>query len=242
MVRRFVVAVLIFLIASLVAADRLGAIVAAHVLAGKVQTYEHLPSRPSATIGGIPFLTQALTGHYKDVTIEASNVPIHGLSVTSLIAHLHGVHIPISSVHGSVSQVPVDQVTATAFVAYAAINTYLNSHQPRDNSLSLHPGTGSQPVVVDHMRVDGKPVTMRGVGTVSLVGNVLAVGVTDLVRTSGGTSVNKASLQRVLRRLKVAVPLRGLPFRISLQSVSVSAFGVTVVGGAQDVVLGSHPL
>jgi hypothetical protein len=240
-IRRFLIAVLIFLIAVLVAADRLGAIVAAHVLAGKVQTDEHLPNRPSATIGGFPFMTQALSGKYKDVTIGAMNLPVDGVSVTSLTVHLHGVHIKLSKVfHDSVSQVPVDRIDATAVIAFADVNTYLSNHHPTGEDVSFRRGAGHAATVIDRLRVGGKTVTLRGVADVSLRGNVIEVSVRRLTRAvAGGVAVSSQILQRALRQLHISLPLSGLPFQIRLESVSFTSTGVSVSGSAQNVVLGA---
>jgi hypothetical protein len=240
--RRFLIAVLIFLIAVLVAADRLGAIVAAHVLAGKVQNDEHLPSRPGASIGGIPFLTQAISGKYHDVTITANDVPVNGVTVTSLTADLHGVHIPISKVlHDHGLEVPVDRIDGTAFVAYADINSYLSAHHPVNQVLFLRAGIGNSATIVDRLRIAGRTVSLRGVGMAMLTGNVVGVKVSDLKRTStGGAALGSKVLSRIEAQLRISVPLNDLPFRIILTSATFSASGVTVTGGAVHALLGAH--
>jgi hypothetical protein len=226
--RRFLIAVVIFLIAVVVVADRVGAIVGAHVLAGKVQTDEGLSSRPSATIGGFPFLTQAIGGNYKDVTITADNVTVNGLTVTKLTAHLHHVHLPLGKViHGSVTQVPVGQVAATAFVAFSDINEYLHNQHL---SLQVSPATGDNVTLTERVAVHGKHVSVSGVGSVTVSNNVIHVRVTKVsgVSAPGGQS------------LRFSLPLKGIPFRIQVQSVSTSSTGLTATGGASNIVLGAR--
>jgi len=231
-------------IAVLVAVDRLGAIVAAHVLAGQVKTDEHLPHRPSTSIGGFPFLTQAIGGKYKDVTVEATDLPVDGVSVTSLTVHLHGVHIPLGKViHDSVVQVPVDRVDGTALVAFADLNTYLSSHHPLGQVLALRPGTGNTATVFDRLHVGNKVFSLHGVGTISLRGNVVDVGVAHLAGPRGASgasgAVSATLIRQALKRLKIAVPFDNLPFRITLTSVRFTSTGVTVAGGAKNTVLGA---
>lgn len=240
MVRRLLIAVLIFFLAVLVAVDRLGAIVAAHVFAGKVQTYEHLPNRPKVTIGGIPFLTQALSGNYNDVTVQANNVPIDGVSVSTFTAHLRGVHIPVSSVRtGSVKHVPVDEVDANAFISLDAINTYLSGHQTTNQRLILRAGPDEQVTVVDRFHVHGKPVTLRGLGSVTLANNVVNFAISRYTSAAVLTpAVNGEAFSEVLRAL--SMPLGGLPFRIQLQSVIVTSTGLSISGAAHNVILGNH--
>jgi LmeA-like phospholipid-binding len=225
--RRFLIAVLIFLIAVVVAADRVGAIVAAHVLAGKVQTDEHLPSRPSASIGGFPFLTQAFSGKYSDVTITAHNLRVDAVQVTTLTAHLHGVHLPLSKVvHSSVTRVPVDRVDGTAFVSFANVNTYLAG---KHLSLRVAPGANGTATVTDRLVVHGKRLSLRGVGAVTVRHSVVHVRVTKLAGAVGLPN----------RVASFSVPLRGLPFRIQVRSVSVTSTGLSGTGAARNIVLGS---
>jgi hypothetical protein len=232
--RRLLIILVIVLIAVVIAADRIGAAVGAHVLAGKVQTFEHLPNRPSATISGIPFLTQAFGGKYHDVKITAHGVPVNQVPVTTLTATLHGVHLPFSkAVHGSVSQVPVDQVDGTAFVSFSDANSYLAKHPVAGQNVRLGAASSARSVnVVDRARVGGKSVTLHGVGLVSVTNNVVTVTVGQLK----GSRTPKGSAQH----LTVSLPLQGLPFRLKLNTVKVDPTGMTGAGGATNIVLGSR--
>jgi hypothetical protein len=232
--RRFLIAVLLFLIVVVVAADRVGAVVGARVLASKLQTDEHLPHRPSTTIGGIPFLTQAFSGKYRDVSVTAHGVPVDGVSVTTLSAHLHGVHLPLGKVIGdSVSQVPVDRVDGTAFVSFADANRYLRGRSPKGVVVSLGAGRAGRARVTETAQLHGRTVTAHGFGSASVSDDVVTIVVSGL--TSSPTRV------RLPRSATVSLPLRELPFRISLRSVSIGATGISAVGGSGQVVLGSHP-
>jgi hypothetical protein len=241
MFRRFLIAVLIFLIVVVVVADRIGAIVGAHVLAGKVQTDEHLQNRPSASIGGFPFLTQAFNGKYKDVTITGHNVVVDGVTVNTLVAHLHGVHLPFGKViHGSVSQVPVDSVNGTAFVSFANANAYLSKHLTGEQA-TLSGGPGHSVNVVDRLRLGGKKLSLDGVGTVSVSDSVVVVHVAHLSGAeTSGSGADTQTLRLAVKRLRIAVPLQELPFRMNVTSVAVSPTGLTGTGSATKIVLGSR--
>ncbi|HEX3825234.1 MAG TPA: DUF2993 domain-containing protein, partial [Mycobacteriales bacterium] len=208
--------------------DRVGAIVGAHVLAGKVQTDEGLANRPSASIGGFPFLTQAISGNYKDVTITANNVAVGDVIVSTLTAHLHGMHLSLHSVlHGSVSHVPVDRVNAIVVVTYAEVNQYLRSQHV---AIQVAPGTGNQVHLVERVSRHHKHLSLSGDGTVSVTDNVFDVNVTKVAGVSALAT----------RLLHISVPLRGIPFRVDVQSVTSSSTGLTGTGGATNIVLGSH--
>jgi hypothetical protein len=236
--RRFLIAIVLFLVVVVIAADRVGAVVAAHVLAGKVQTDEHLPHRPSASIGGIPFLTQAFGGKYKDVKITGHDVPVNGVNVTTLTVHLKGVHLSLSkALGGSVSQLPVDHATGTAFLSFADADSYLAAHRIAGSTVSLRPGSSGKVVVLDKVRFAGQAVSLRGVGSMSVDRNTVSVGATQLTGAPLG-SAGRALLNAASRRLHISFPLLGLPFRLQLTSVAVSSSGLTGTGSATHIVLG----
>jgi hypothetical protein len=223
MFRRLLIAFLLLIVVAVVVVDRVGEHAAAHVLAGQLQSDEHLPERPDVSIGGIPFLTQVFGGKYNDVSVTARDFKTSdGVTVTTLKVHLHGAHIPFSKIlSGSVKQVPVDKVDGTAYVSFGDLGHYLSGTGvsvrlgragPRTVSLS---GTSS---------LSGHSVALNGVATVSVSRSVVtfALGVT-----------------KRLKQLVLSVPLRGLPFRINLTSVTVGGDGITAAGNAKHVTLGS---
>jgi hypothetical protein len=240
-VRRLTIIALVVLVGLLVLADRGGAVIGAHVLAARVQTDEHLPQRPDASIGGIPFLTQAIGGRYSDVTITAHDLPVDGVRITTLTAHMHGVHLPLEpALRGTVKRVPVDRITATAMVSLASANAYLADHHPPDDVVRLEPGSNGSVAVVDTAQVAGQSLTLRGTGHLSVTDNVVSVHVSGLSGTDAVAGIGAQVLAEVASRLALTVPLHGIPFRLNLQSATVTSAGLTVTGAANDVVLG-HP-
>jgi hypothetical protein len=232
--RRLLIVLVVFLIAVVIAVDRVGELVAARVLASKIETDEHLPSRPSVSIGGVPFVTQVLGGNYHSVSVTAHEVPVEHVPVTTLIAHLHDAHIPFGHlIRGSVSKVPVDRVTGSAFVSFDDANRYLATHSPAGSLVRLVGSTNGSLLVTDRVRLGGRPVTLRGVATLTVSLNVVRVGLDHL------TGAAPRLISRALGPVSVTLPLQGLPFRIVLESVSVTSAGVLGKGGAKNVVLGS---
>jgi hypothetical protein len=243
MLRRFLLVVLIFLIAVVVAADRVGALAAAHVLASKVESDEHLPNRPDVSIDGIPFLTQAFGGDYKDVSITAHDVPVAQVPVTTLHVNLHHAHLPFGRViRGSVSTVPIDRITGSAFISFTDANDYLARHSPVASLVQLQPsGTAGSATVLDRITVGGRRLTLRGEGTVSVSNNVVRVGVSKLSgAVASGGHVASSVINLALRQLNLAFPLQSIPFQLQLTSVQITPTGITGTGVATNVVLGKH--
>lgn len=239
-VRKFLIIFLVVVVVLLVLADRIGAVVGAHILAGRVQTDEHLPHRPDASIGGIPFLTQAIGGRYSDVTITAHDVPVDGVTVTTLTADLHGVNLPLEpALRGTVKRVPVKSISASALVSFDAANAYLAAHHPPDDSIRLEPGSNGAATVIDTAQVAGQSVTLRGTGRLSISDNVVSVSISGLSVAGAAAALSQQVLAQVEQRLDVTVPLHGIPFRLDLQSASVTSTGLSIAGTAEHVVLGS---
>jgi hypothetical protein len=198
--RRFLIAIALFLVVVVVAADRVGAIVGAHVLASKLQTDEHLPSRPSVSIHGIPFLTQAFGGRYDNVSVVGHNIPVNGVPITTLTVHMHGAHVPFGKVvRDSVSEVPVDQINGTAFVSFDDADSYLSNHRFAGQLITLEPGGHGTATVNDRTTLAGRQLTLHGVGAVSVAHNIVSVAVSHLA----GSSVGKGTRRLLTKELKI---------------------------------------
>jgi hypothetical protein len=225
MLRKLLIAFLVLLVVAVVAADRITEHVAAHVLAGKLEHDEHLDSRPSVSIGGIPFLTQAFSGDYHDVTVTTHDfLTPDRVEIDTLTAQLHGVHIPLSKVvGGSVSTVPVDRVDGNVFVSFSEISSYL---QGTGVTVTMTRATSNTADIA--VRLSPRATLLRGVATVTANGS----SVTLSVRVGGAQSAVHAPLS-------LHIPLQGLPFRFRVTSVQVGIDGISGTGTASHVVLGS---
>ncbi|HVT21858.1 MAG TPA: DUF2993 domain-containing protein [Mycobacteriales bacterium] len=238
MLRRLLIAVLVLLVAAVVVVDRVGAHVAAHVLAGKLQTDEHLPNRPSVSIAGVPFLTQAIGGKYHDVSITAHGFKTpDGVTVTTLKATLHGAHIPLSKVlGGSVSKVPVDRVTGTAYVSFADITRYLGAN---GTSVTLRRTSPTSIEVARKVPLGKRTAIATGIAKVTVNNDLIVLSVGDIDSTSIVGVKRQPSHVVLVQPFSLAVPLRSLPFRIDVKSVTVGTSGITATGAADHVTLGS---
>jgi hypothetical protein len=236
MFRKVLISLLVLLVALVVVADRVGASVASHVLASKLQSDEHLQSRPDVSIEGVPFLTQVFSGKYHQVNVTAHNYRTQdGVVVQTLNVKLHGVHIPFSKIlHGSVSRVPVDHVDGSAFVSFPEMVRYLAG---KGVSVTITQASAEAVTVVRTATVGGQQVRARGTATISAAGGGIAIDVHPVLIQ--GSAYISAAVARRIQSYVVVIPLRSLPFRFTVTSVAVSAGGVTGAGFANHVVLGS---
>jgi LmeA-like phospholipid-binding len=230
-IKRLLILLGIFLIVVVVAVDRVGAIIAGQVLASKLKTDEHLAHRPDVTVGGFPFLTQALRGSYSDVKVTAHDVDVNNVNVTTIAVQLHGAHIGWkAAVHGTVHQVPVDRADGQVTISYADVNDYLQSRH-----LTVSRGAGGQVKVTGSLVIAGHTISASGLGTATVRPSVIVVHVRQ-VSAGIGTHVSHLSLAQ---RINFTLPLTGLPFHIALGSVHATAAGIVAVGSATHLVLGS---
>lgn len=211
--RRFLV-VLLIVVGLLVALDRVAVLAAERVVATRIQTDQSLPERPDVSIGGFPFLTQAIAGRYGSVTLTLHDLHRTVVPARTLTVHLTGVHVPLSSViRGHVASVPVDRASASVLLAYSDVNAFF----------------GGRHVSVS----DG------GNGDVQVKASATVAGVTVGGSLRAQVEVKGSDLVIAVNGLDLTIPLGGLPFRIALVGAKATKAGVVVTGTAAGLVL--HP-
>jgi hypothetical protein len=237
-VRRLLVVVVVLALL-LVVADRVAAGVAERQVAQTIQESEGLADRPEVDIAGIPFLTQALRGDYRQI-----DVTIHGLTaeqdltIDELDGRLNGVRVPLRDVvQRSVSSAPVDLATATGRTNFDALNEAAKTRLPSDR-LTATFGAGSAP---DRLSVTGSYASP--VGAIAVRGEArIVIQDGDLVVTAVPDSLSIPSRLRdvVARLLDLSFRLPDLPFGFQARSVAVSPEGIAVTATARDVTLGAR--
>lgn len=210
---RLVIALAVIL-GLLVVADRVAVNVAQRQVADRIEVDQGLSTRPDVTIGGFPFLTQAIGGKYDDVTLKVHDISRGGVTVTSIVVHLSGVHVPLSDVlKGHVSRVPIDRARATVTIGYADIDTYLAGF----NHVTIAYAGDGNVRVTGSVTIAGHTVSASGVGKVELAGQSLQV------QANNGPAVT--------------IPLGRLPFGIRLEAAIATNQGIVVAASAQGLIV-----
>jgi LmeA-like phospholipid-binding len=98
--RRLVI-ILLVLAAVLVAADFGAAALAESAVSRQMRAQLGLVDDPSVRINGFPFLTQAVSGRYSSIDVDATRIPFGELKELEITAQLHDVNAPLAMLLGS---------------------------------------------------------------------------------------------------------------------------------------------
>ncbi|MQA16517.1 MAG: DUF2993 domain-containing protein [Pseudonocardiaceae bacterium] len=108
--RKLVVAIL--MLAGLVTATDWGVAAAAeYQIAKQLRSEFDLPWDPSVRINGFPFLTQALSGTYRSIDMQATGLPVVPLTEVAVEATIYDVEAPLDKLmSGSLATVQIEEV------------------------------------------------------------------------------------------------------------------------------------
>jgi DUF2993 family protein len=222
--------VLVVLAALLVAADRVGVVVAQNRLASEIQQQLDLDAKPDVSIRGIPFLTQAIRGTYKDIRMQLPDVDAGDVRDLAVDARLQGAHVSLSdALGGNVDRIPVDQISGTLLIPYdqlarASGISGLTITREGD-SLRL---TGS-------VQVLGRPIKAEAVGRVEVNDGRIAINA-ERAKVAG-IPVPTAVLDEAARLLSFRVQPQNLPLNLRITAVHLTDTGLLVDAVSDDVVL-----
>jgi hypothetical protein len=207
----------------LLALDRIGVYIAERAAADTLESSQHLASRPSVHIDGFPFLTQLASGKYDRITVTADEVPIGQATQPLLISRLTVVLHDLT-VSRSFHDFHADTASARAEIPLAELGRTLGVR------LS-YAGNGR----------------IRATKTVTVAGESLRATVTTRPLLTGGAltfadtsvadlgAIGSAVADSLARIFAIAIPLQGVPFHVHVQSLEVTAGGVTLGLAGRDL-------
>src|ERR1700678_2204950 len=186
-------------------------------MADKIQQ-NGLPVKPHVSIEGFPFLTQLAAKDFNDVVISASNVTEGSLTIASINATLHGMHL-IDGYSGA----RIDTLNGTALITFGALATA--GDIPSD--IKLGPGADSNEIKasVDVPLLGNQSVTAQVTKTSASQFDVAVVNADGI----------ESSILGNLANFKVNVPQ--LPAGMNIRSVAVTQQGVLITITGQNTTL-----
>jgi len=228
-VRRLLIA-LVVLAGLLVAADRIGVVVAQRALAAEIRTELALQQTPEVRIGGFPFLTQAARGRYEDVHVVLPDVDAGSLQDIRVDARLAGVRTPLADVlRRQVDEVQVDRITGDLTIGYEEL-----ARASGTSGLRIA-RQGDALRVSGSVEVLGRQVDASAVGRVDVENNELVI--TAEQAEVGGVQLPQAALDTAGRLLSFRVSPQGLPLSLRITGVRIGDGALDVSAVSEDAVL-----
>ena len=222
--------VLVVLAALLVAADRVGVVVAQNRLASQIQQQLNLDREPDVSIRGIPFLTQAISGTYKDIRVQLPDVDAGDVQNVAIDARLQGAHVPLSdAVGGNVDQIPVDRISGTLLIPYDEL-----AKASRIPGLTIT-REGDSLRLTGSVQVLGRPLQVEAVGRVEVDNGRIVINAEQA--KVAGIPVPQAVLDQAARLLSFRVQPHNLPLNLRITALRLADNGLLVDAVSDDVVL-----
>jgi hypothetical protein len=230
---RITAVVVVVLLIVLVVVDRVAARVVASQIAMQAQRAEHLPSRPSVSLGGFPFLTQVVAGNYRDVRVDVRGRVEQDVRVDRVHADLTGVRVPLADVvRGDVRRIPVDRLAARVEMTFVDVNAYLRG---QGSAITVSPD-GQAIRVAGSVQVLGNAYPVAGTADIGVQPAAVTFTPRELA-ASVGTILPPALRQAATELLTVHVPVSGLPFNMQLTSATVEGDRIAFAADGRGVVL-----
>lgn len=233
---RRTVVVLVVLAGLVVALDRAAAWAAGEVVADQIAdelaSYNVESAPPEADVGGVPFLTQVVSGEYEEVALWLRDVGSGGVRLPEVELTATGVTAPASALIEGSGPIHADRVDGTAVVGYGSLATRAGV-----DGLELSAADAGEGIAVRvPVELLGAQVTLAGTATVRAVDNVIQVRVTELAADELPPG-SAPLVEQLVRQLSVDVRLPELPYGLAVESVRPGPSGVAVTFSALDVPL-----
>ncbi|MEO6204113.1 MAG: DUF2993 domain-containing protein [Mycobacteriales bacterium] len=213
----------------LVVTDRVAVTVAQRAISSQVAASGELSGKPTVSIGGFPFLTQALSGRYSSIEVHADGVA-DNQGVAQFDATLTGVRLPLSAVlSGSIDNVPVGSLDARVVLTYAELERRVANRRLKLSA------AGDLLRVTGSVTVLGRTLSASALSSLSVSGGDVRV---TAQRFEVGVRPADAVLTKALgKRLDFAVRVGALPYGLTLTSAAAVSTGIEATAVARNTTL-----
>jgi hypothetical protein len=254
--RRVVIGLLV-LVGLLVAVDYGSAALAESAVSRQMREQIGLADDPSVRINGFPFLTQAVSGHYRSIDVDASRIHLGKLQELDVSAQLRDVTAPLPMILGSgPKSLRVREAEGTVLVSATDVQRLLPGI--KDLRIDSLDDAALEQVVED----GGAPSlaqldpdhAARFSGTATLLGQQEDVSVIAVLQLDAGQAEIipqdirlgddqkplPQAAQRTLQQLfTVRIDPGSLPLQISPTALKAENGSLAISGKAQNLTLGA---
>ena len=244
--RRLVVALvaLVVLIGVLVLVDLGAAAYTEHRVAEALREGQGLPTDPTVSVAGFPFLTQLVAGRYQQVEVGTADATAPGLGPVSVTGTLRDVAVPASQVlSGSISTVTAAAVHTQVRVPATTLGQKLGvpDLQLAPAAATAAPGgAGSGVVLTGTVSAGFLSEVVSVQADLSVADGGIVVRATDVaLGRPGGAQTRLPTFLAplVLQRISRTIPVGRLPFDVAPTAVSVQGSDLVLDGDGTDVTL-----
>ncbi|GAA1982307.1 DUF2993 domain-containing protein [Nocardiopsis rhodophaea] len=223
--RKFLAFILIFLLVMVVVADRGLHSAAQNEIAKRVSQRYQLSSEPEVTIGGFPFLTQAIGGEYSEIHIVTGAMTVNDVSLDRVDVTARDVQAAIGDLMTE-PKVIAKTADATVMLPYSELQSRLpqgivienKDGKPRMTGDLAVPGGISVPVAADlDVSIDGDVIKVTP----------SSIEVSDAPPIQLGSAVED--------RLTVSFQVPQMPFDLQITKIDALPNGVEVSAEATNV-------
>ncbi len=244
---RVLLIVLLVFVVLLIAADRIGVVIAERTVA--TQTQKHLAAqgvtvsgKPSVDINGFPFLTQVAAGHYDKIDIDTTDTAGRGIRMDSLNLTATGVNAPTGGLMSGHATIKADRVVGTGKLGWKSFGQIVDLSGLKQfgvdpGSLTISGTDDGHITMVAPLSIQNQTFQAQATGTVSVTKNVLHISINDVTLSNGSPADAQSQLDAIKQQLNFDVTLPALPYNLVLDSIRSNAAGVTITATAQNVVL-----
>ena len=189
------------------------------------------PKKPDVSIGGFPFLTQALARHFGEVTITSSDIPAGLVTITSIRLTADDVRLNSSYSGGTAGP-----LRGTLLISLGELGSALSALGPLASFLGASAG-GLRISAVGTSEVKGSLTLAGGVVSWSATWQVVAAGPHEIdLRLVSGAGL-PAAVRSAVRNVRL--PLSSLPAGLRLTGgLNSSASGITAQVYARSLTFG----
>lgn len=224
---RTLLILIVVLAIALVVGDRVAVSLAQNEIGRQIAAEYGLAHQPDVTIGGFPFLTQAVDGSYRDIDIRVGDWSDQQISVRDLKVRLTDLSAPLGDLLDRRTQnIVAATATATAVVPYETVKGFAPAEV---ESISQGPN-GLR--VTGTFSMEGIPVPATVIVTVAPTGDGIEVTPISAQAAAGGPMIPLALLRRTLT---FTIPLQKLPLGARLTAIEPNADGLHATAVAHNV-------
>lgn len=243
--RKAIVAALV-LLGLAVAADYGTAAAAEYQVSQQLGSHLGLADDPAVRINGFPFLTQALSGDYRDVDVTADRVAVARMRNIGVEATLHHVRVPLSDLlSGSVQRVPVDEVVGRVRIQITELGQLIDVADLRieaigEDESDVAVGADSAGLVQMTATTDvaGQRSEVTVIASLDLSGGQIQISAHEVEVAGIGTDQLPASVRSdLLGGFTAQLDPGALPFQVTPTAIRVENDTLVVEGTVQDVEL-----